>query len=320
MNEKHKCKKRSSKKITKVSVFMVTYNHEKFISQAIESVMMQKTSFPFELVIGEDCSTDNTRNICLYYKNKFPDKIKLFLSDKNLGVKENCKQTLSYCDGDYVAWLEGDDYWIDENKLQLQVEFLEKNNEYALCFHREAIVDEKNKEMEDKWKRKIKAVSSIKDICRGNFICSNTVVFRNYNKFIQTFSIDSVILDWPLWVILADKGKIGFIDKTMSAYRVHGGGIFSMKSKIYQYDLAEKVAHEWKKNIGPKKCNKEFAEIVWMYYAKIIKAYLKEGEYKKMFKYIKKGITFFLDYPLSSPIALTKHFINKVFFYIQKLG
>ncbi len=299
----------------KISVFMITYNHENFITQAIESVMMQETLFPFELVIGEDCSTDSTRKICLEYKNKFPDKIKLLLPEKNLGVRENCKQTMSQCDGDYVAWLEGDDYWLDKKKLQLQVDFLEANNECSMCFHREVIVDEKKIELSEQWNREIKKTSSVSDICKGNFICANTVLFRNYDKFIQDFSVDSVVLDWPLWVTLADKGKIGFIDKKMSVYRVHQGGIFSMKSKAHQYILGEKAAHVWKKIIGKKKCNNEFAEIVWFYYGKIIKASLLEGEYTKTIKYIIKGVRCIIQYPKASLNALTKKRpFSKIFF------
>lgn len=298
----------------KISIFMITYNHEKFIAHAIESVMMQKTSFPFELVIGEDCSTDNTRKICLEYKEKFPDKIKLLLPQKNLGVKENCKYVLSQCDGDYVAWLEGDDYWTDKDKLQTQVEFLEKNNDYALCFHKEVIVDENDEELPDQWKREIKETSSINDICKGNFICSNTVVFRNYAKFIQSFSVDSVVLDWPLWVVLAEKGKIGFLNREMSVYRVHKGGVFSMKAKSFQYELAAIAASEWKKLIASGKCNKEYAEIVCFYYGKIIKICLDEGEYKKMIHFIKKGLTCIWNFPVASITVLGKKLFCKFFF------
>ncbi|MDF1549683.1 MAG: glycosyltransferase, partial [Bacteroidales bacterium] len=120
----------------KLSVCMITYNHEKYIGQAIEGVLMQKTNFDIELLIGEDFSNDNTRNICMGYKNKYPDKIKLLLREKNIGMMRNFIQTLNTCKGKYIALCDGDDYWTDPLKLQKQVDFLEANPEYALCYHR----------------------------------------------------------------------------------------------------------------------------------------------------------------------------------------
>ena len=117
-----------------VSVCMVTYNHEKYIAQAIEGVMTQETNFKIELVIGEDSSTDRTRKICLEYKNKFPHIIKLRLQEKNLGMMKNFYDSLSSCTGDYIAICEGDDYWTDPYKLQKQIDFLEENPEYGLCY------------------------------------------------------------------------------------------------------------------------------------------------------------------------------------------
>src|SRR5687768_16687744 len=109
----------------KVSVAMITYNHEAFVAQAIESVLMQKTDFDFELVIGEDCSTDKTREIVNGYKSKYGERIRVLLPAKNLGINRNLKQTLLACQGRYIALLEGDDYWTSSLKLQKQVNFLD---------------------------------------------------------------------------------------------------------------------------------------------------------------------------------------------------
>ena len=124
----------------KVSVCIITYNHARFIGQALESALMQKTNFDYEIVIGEDCSTDNTGLICKKYAEMYPDKIRLLQNDKNLGVIENFKRTLYACKGEYVALLEGDDYWTDELKLQKQVDFLESNRDYAIVFHNAEIL------------------------------------------------------------------------------------------------------------------------------------------------------------------------------------
>src|SRR4028118_1050538 len=118
-----------------VNVWMASYNHEKYIAEAIEGVLMQRTDFDFDLVIGEDCSTDLTRQIVLSYKEKYPEKIRLVLPDKNLGMNQMFEATYSLCTAPYVAWIDGDDYWTDPLKLQKQFDFLEKHREFVFCFH-----------------------------------------------------------------------------------------------------------------------------------------------------------------------------------------
>jgi glycosyltransferase involved in cell wall biosynthesis len=117
-----------------VSVSMITYNHEPFIAQAIEGVLRQKTSFPFELIIGEDCSTDKTRAIVLEYQKKYPDVIRVVTSDRNVGIKKNGLRTLKAGKGKYVAFCEGDDYWHSPHKLQKQVDYLESHPECGLVY------------------------------------------------------------------------------------------------------------------------------------------------------------------------------------------
>ena len=100
----------------KVSVRIVTYNHERFIGQAIDSVLMQTVNFPYEIVIGEDCSTDNTRRIVMDYRDRYPDKIRLLLHEQNVGQHANIMRTEAACRGRYMANLDGDDYWTDPCK------------------------------------------------------------------------------------------------------------------------------------------------------------------------------------------------------------
>src|SRR4051794_3890726 len=119
----------------KVSVCMITYNHERFIEQAVASALTQATSFEYEIVIGEDCSTDRTRNILIELQRANPDKIRLLLPEHNLGAQRNFVQTLDMCRGQYIAYLEGDDYWTSSAKLQQQVDFLDQHADFAICFH-----------------------------------------------------------------------------------------------------------------------------------------------------------------------------------------
>lgn len=117
-----------------VSVLMITYNHEEYIARAIEGVLAQRTDFPFELIIGEDCSTDSTGKIAREYAQRFPDVIKLIASTQNVGGHENSHRTQRAARGKYFAWCEGDDYWHDPRKLAIQADFLERNPDYGYVF------------------------------------------------------------------------------------------------------------------------------------------------------------------------------------------
>lgn len=117
-----------------VSVHMITYNHERYIRQAIEGVMMQKTDFEFELVIGEDASPDKTREICFEYQKKYPDKIRVLWSENNtFAIGANMVRVDAACRGKYIAFCEGDDYWINPNKLQRQVDAFRNNPKLGMC-------------------------------------------------------------------------------------------------------------------------------------------------------------------------------------------
>ena len=119
----------------KVSVLMITYNHAPFIAQAIESALMQVTDFAVEIVIGEDCSTDNTLQIIKGYQEKYPDKIKLLTGDRNIGMFDNFLRTLHACTGQYLASLDGDDYWTNKDKLQIQCDFLGAHPDHTAVYH-----------------------------------------------------------------------------------------------------------------------------------------------------------------------------------------
>lgn len=125
-----------------VSIAMIVYNHEKYLKKSIESVLNQKFDGKIELVIGEDCSTDKSRKIIEDYEKKYPDIINPIYHQKNIGMKKNGLSVLKNTRGKYLALLEGDDYWIDENKLQKQIDFLENNPEYYGVIHNVCIVDD----------------------------------------------------------------------------------------------------------------------------------------------------------------------------------
>ena len=118
-----------------LSVCVRTYNQERFVSEALDSVLMQKTSFQFEIIVSDDCSKDGTRDVLREYQTKFPDSIRLIFGDRNIGGPNNLRRVIEASQAKYIVCLDGDDYFTDTYKLQKQVDFLEKHSEYVACFH-----------------------------------------------------------------------------------------------------------------------------------------------------------------------------------------
>jgi len=214
---------------------MITYNQEKFIAQAIESVMMQETDFDYELVIGEDCSTDRTRDICTAYQEKYPDKIRLLLRQENLGMMQNFIQAFLACKGQYVALLEGDDYWTSSDKLQKQVDFLDTRPDYAICFACTlAFYEDKRREPYHIPSPEYqKDTLTIEDLLRVNSIATCSVMFRNglLDGFPDWF-FSLRMGDWPLHIMNAQHGKIGYVDELVAAYRIHGSSYYSIRDIV----------------------------------------------------------------------------------------
>lgn len=202
-----------------LSIACATYNHEKFIAQTLDGFLMQKTDFDFEIVVGEDCSTDNTRRILLEYDRKHPGKFKLLLNEKNLGMSANGIHTVQACEGKYIALCEGDDYWTDPQKLQKQVDFLETNPDFVTCHHRAEILDEKTNTFS--LTNAQKEITGTDDLFKGCFITTCTCVFRN-GHLDNLYPL--VTKDWALHLLLSMHGKIYFMSDVMSVYRRHAGG------------------------------------------------------------------------------------------------
>jgi glycosyltransferase involved in cell wall biosynthesis len=221
-----------------VSVDMITYNHEQFIAQAIEGVLMQETNFRYELVIANDCSPDNTDAIVKHYINNHPkgNNIKYFRHEKNLGMYKNGIFAGNQCRGKYIAICEGDDYWTDPYKLQKQVDILEENPDYAAVIHDAIKVDAKGDILKEFYFRPYKSTFAEKDIIQlGCQSPTCSMLFRseclkNINpKFLNR------MCDQFLELVISSKGKIYFMSDNMAAYRIHPGGDWSSKKNIDRY-------------------------------------------------------------------------------------
>jgi len=220
----------------KVSVLMVTYNHERYIAQAVESALAQETSFPVEIVIGEDCSTDGTREILRELKRLNRRQIRLLLHARNGGGPANIAATLADCRGDYVAMLEGDDYWTDPRKLQKQVDALDAHPHWSSCFHlTRRVYTDGSQEPElfpPDW---TKEEATIDDLFKSNFICTCSLVFRNHIFGpLPKWHLQITPGDWAIGLLNAAQGPIGCLPDVMADYRIHPQGAWSQKSREFQ--------------------------------------------------------------------------------------
>jgi glycosyltransferase involved in cell wall biosynthesis len=234
-----------------LSVLMITFNHEAFIGRSIESVLQQKTDFNFELVIGDDHSTDNTARVAKHYADKYPDRIKLLSHQNNLGVIPNFQHTLQRCKGKYIAMLEGDDRWIDETKLQKQVNFLESNPEFVLCGGH-TISESTNKTFVYNVIRQFKYLRQrslklqtyeLDEVIIANHFKTLTVVFRSefLRHPLNPVFYSSTILDWLIYISLGlnkgNKARYANLPHILAAYNVHAGGIFSGTSTVRRLQI-----------------------------------------------------------------------------------
>lgn len=220
-----------------VSICCLTYNHENFISQTIESFLSQKTSFPVEILIHDDASTDNTQKIVMQFAVKYPDLIRTIFQTENKYSKGERSffghYILPSVRGKYIALCEGDDYWIDPFKIEKQVIFLENNPDCSICFHPAQHINEK-----DNLKnfinrpffkpRKFKYNIRVAILGGGGFMTTNSMVFSTkYLRNLPEYYYKAPVEDLPLMLVLASQGSIGYLEEVMSVYRMRTEGSWS---------------------------------------------------------------------------------------------
>lgn len=224
----------------KVSVLVLTYNHEKYISKALDSILMQNVNFNYEILIGDDASTDDTVAILKEYRKNYPDKIRLFLNKVNLGATRNAYNIFMNAKGNYLATCEGDDYWTDESKLQLQIDFLESHRDFVGCTHKFTIVDENDIKYRSQYLSWVKQKSrfTLSDF-QGMFLPGQPGTFVKRN-IVKLYGVDISCMyhfhrdvgDKTLMLLCLKFGDFGFIDKNMSIYRKRYTSKDSVTGKI----------------------------------------------------------------------------------------
>ena len=219
-----------------LSVCLITYNHAQYIRQAIESVLMQETSFVWELIIADDFSVDGTRGIVEEYGRKYPDFIRLIIQKENIGPDRNCSELLAYPRSKYIAYLEGDDYWTDSKKLQKQVDFLEAYQDYAGCAHQSTILLPNGDG--GLFGGDVSSEICINDIIGGRPFHTASIVFRRNILNIRFNSPKVFSGDRLLYFCICISGKMKYFNESMCVYRKHIAGASSTATvKQLQSDL-----------------------------------------------------------------------------------
>jgi len=218
-----------------VSVCCITYNHEKYIAQAIEGFLLQKTDFQIEILIGEDFSTDNTRQIIQTYQNKHPNLIKILSGEKNAGAAKNLVNVLNNAKGKYLAFCDGDDYWTDGYKLQKQVDFLRNNQNFVACSHYSRVIDEMDKTCYVA-SNLVPFEYTFHDLLMGrkeetrtaSLLFRATKEFQNFGANHWYDNVSAVDNFLKLYITSTSGRKLYVMPEIMSCYRIHQDGIWSM--------------------------------------------------------------------------------------------
>jgi glycosyltransferase involved in cell wall biosynthesis len=229
----------------KLSGVIITYNHDRFIEQTLRQALAQRVNFDYEIIVADDCSTDRTREIILDFCDRHPGRIVPILRDRN-GGPVNLIEAMASCHGQYIALIDGDDYWVCEYKLQRQVDFLDQHRDYALCCHRVQVRDETGEGRDGIWPHPDFAAGTytIEDLIAGNFIPTCSVMYRSECiGSLPDWFVDVSPRDWVRHILAARSGKIQLMDEAMAVYRMHSGGMWTSGRAIDQkHDMLRMMA------------------------------------------------------------------------------
>lgn len=277
MNDKKILRCQNDKKAL-IDIIVLAYNHGKYIGQALDSIFMQQTDFPYRIVVGEDCSTDNTREIILDYYERFPDKMEIVLWEKNVGSLFNELELISGCDAKYIAYLEGDDYWTDKYKLQKQVSFLELHQNYIGTAHNVRCVDEWGELLHRDFQFypiREEHIYGKKQALKHELVSQTaSLVYRNVYKkwgdseweFYSTCNING---DLVLQTFLGIQGDVYFFREIMADHRrIFEGDSWTSKSRssnmlFSNYVDYKKLDQYWTKQYGVETDTDNMWDFLW---------------------------------------------------------
>lgn len=292
-----------------VTVCCITYNHEDFIGQALDSFIMQKTNFKFKVFVGEDCGPDGTADIVREYAEKYPDIIVPFIREKNMGAQANLIDLCNHADSPYIAFCEGDDYWIDEYKLQKQYDYMQANSDMRACYSRAEISApddwflrnwfKENKEgklvfpdCEPTYKLKTEPISSFD--CVWVFPAHTATVFYrwNYDVNIPDWYYTGIIGDHPIFLMQLGEGLAGFLPDVTAIYRRSNVGVY-MSDSMDEHFLKTRLDHvrwmsgilDWYSNNHEKYPKLQFENRIKLESNNYLKTAIKINDYAAILHY-----------------------------------
>ncbi len=220
----------------KISVCVITYNHAAYVEQCLRSILEQEIDYPVELIISDDCSTDNTTEIIrqtLSRYNVHGFAVKELIREKNLGVAGNWYDALSHCEGDLVAVCEGDDYWLTKHKLSGQINKLLSDTAFVGCVHNADCINEKNEVYTRYTHEGMANEIFIDDVLSTNSWPTPSIIY--WRKYISASELKILqtapVIDWVLMTLLLKKGKMYYFTESWAMYRVHSSGFWSRYSE-----------------------------------------------------------------------------------------
>jgi glycosyltransferase involved in cell wall biosynthesis len=215
-----------------VTVVVTAYNQAPWIAQALDSAVRQDSSVAFEVVVGDDDSSDGTRAVAERFVAAHPSRVRLLPAGARIGMHANLQRGLRAARGEYIAMLNGDDYWVSPHKLKVQVEALDAHPGWSMCFHPVRIVGENSEILTAVSGPAAKATFGTRDLLRGNFVATCSAVFRRRLALdLPEWFADLPMGDWTLWLALSQHGPLGYLHSTMAAYRVRADGVWSGKTE-----------------------------------------------------------------------------------------
>lgn len=222
-----------------VSIAIPSYNTERWVGRAIESALAQQVSFPFEIIVSDDCSQDHSREVAQRYVERYPDTVRLITRPKNVGMQRNYFETFETCRGKYIAWLDSDDYWTNPQKLTLQTEALEADDTLMVCGHFVRWVSPEGEVRRERYPSIKPGRYGLDEVLRHNILPSPAAVFRNgIQRELPEWYFDlAPMADWPIWVLAALKGDILMLDATLADYMLTPNSQFMSKGEIAWYKM-----------------------------------------------------------------------------------
>ena len=284
----------------KVIVLITTYNLEKYIGQCLESVLNQVTTFDYKILVGDDASTDGTIDILKEYQEKYPEKIELVLREKNIGSLANSLELYEKCNAEYFAFLDGDDFWLTDDRLQKQVDFLEEHQNYTICGGNTRYLYEQ-KRGRDKYVIQKKYVGknySISDYYnqRVPFVHTSSILFRNviyqnqvpniYYEVKGTFEESALRGEDFLFLLHLNEGLMFIMKEELSTYRIHAGGIWQGSNEIVK-SLESVIYYNFNKKYWEKHSS-FFEELRDNAYRNLMNKMVKEDRFMKRYELNKK--------------------------------